>query len=89
MLTFDDGTDPEVALALADGKSLVMNRDGITLDDGKGNSIAIDSTGGSIAIEAATKLTIKAQTIAIEAGVSLDLQATGTLTIQGALVQIN
>ena len=28
-------------------------------------------------------------TIAIEAGVSLDLKATGTLTIQGALVQIN
>jgi hypothetical protein len=34
-------------------------------------------------------LKIKSQTIDIEAGASMSIKASGTLTIQGALVRIN
>ncbi|WP_010183106.1 phage baseplate assembly protein V [Sphingomonas sp. PAMC 26605] len=88
-LAFDDGSDPEVALSLADGKRLLLNRDGVTLEDGQGNRIVIDATGSSVSIESATQLQLKSQSISIEAGASLALKASGTLTIQGALVQIN
>lgn len=40
-------------------------------------------------LESAQSLKIKSNSIDIEAGASMNIKASGTLTIQGALVQIN
>lgn len=62
----------------------------ILIDDGSGqNKITIDTTQNSLAIESGMSLKIKSQKIDIEAGASMTIKATGTLTIQGALVKIN
>ena len=62
----------------------------IQIKDSAGqNKITIDSTGNSVTIESALSLKIKSQTIDIEAGASMNIKASGTISIQGALVKIN
>jgi uncharacterized protein involved in type VI secretion and phage assembly len=80
-ITINDGSQPLVQIELADGKRVTLNRDGIELDDKQGNKITIQSTGGTITVEAKTSLSLKAPKISVE--------ATGTLTLKGGLVQIN
>ena len=80
-ITINDGSQPLVQIELADGKRVTLNRDGIELDDKQGNKVTLASSGGSITIQAATSLSLKAPQISIE--------ATGTLTVKGLLVQIN
>jgi uncharacterized protein involved in type VI secretion and phage assembly len=89
MLTFNDGTKGLVQLELNDGKKLTIDDDGIKLDDTKGNRLVIDSNGGSITIEAAKSLSLKAPQISVQATAKLDLKASGNVTISGALVSIN
>jgi len=88
-LTFDDGSKGKVQLELNDGKRVTIDDDGLQVDDGKGNSIVIQSNSGAITIEAASKLTLKAPQIAIQATGKLDVTASGNLTLSGALVRIN
>lgn len=88
-LTFDDGSKGRVQLELKDGKTLRIDDDGILLDDGKGNSLEIKTTDGSMTIKAAQQLSIQAPQISIEATGTLDAKANATVTIQGAIVQIN
>jgi uncharacterized protein involved in type VI secretion and phage assembly len=90
-LTFNDnkGSKGLVQLELNDGKKLAIDDNGIRVEDGKGNSIVIKSNGGSITIQAATDLSIKAPKISIEATGTLDVKAGGTLGLKGALVNIN
>ena len=61
-LTFNDGSKGLVQLELNDGKKLAIDDDGISVDDGKGNSIVIKSNSGSITIQAVAELAIKAPT---------------------------
>jgi uncharacterized protein involved in type VI secretion and phage assembly len=73
----------------------------ITLDDSAGgekisivdttgsNSVVIDSNQNSIAVKSAVRLTIESQIIEIKAGGTMKIEATGTMTIKGALVTIN
>lgn len=88
-LKFNDGQQPEIELKLSDGKRLLLDQDGVIVEDGNGNKITIETTSSGITVESAVQLKIKSQMISIEAGASLELKASGTLTIQGALVQIN
>ena len=62
----------------------------VEIKDGTGsNKIVIESAQNSVTVESGLSLKIKSQQIDIEAGASMSLKATGTLTIQGALVRIN
>jgi uncharacterized protein involved in type VI secretion and phage assembly len=88
-LTFNDGSKGLVQLELNDGKKLTIDDDGISVDDGKGNSIVIQSNSGSITIQAATELALRAPTISIEASGTLDVKSSATLTLRGSLVNIN
>ena len=88
-LLFDDGSRGVVELAHKDGRKVVFDDDGIRVEDGKGNQIKIDSRSGAMTIEAKGQLKIKASTISIEATGTLELKATATLTVRGALVNIN
>jgi uncharacterized protein involved in type VI secretion and phage assembly len=88
-LTFNDGSKGLVQLELNDGKKIAIDDNGITVDDAGGNSIAIDTNGGSITIKASTSLALKAPQISIEASGQLTVKATGTLGLQGSVVNIN
>jgi uncharacterized protein involved in type VI secretion and phage assembly len=73
----------------------------ITLDDSAGgekisivdrtgnNSVVIDSNQNSIAVKSEARLTIDSKIIEIKASGTMKLEATGTMTIKGALVMIN
>lgn len=62
----------------------------ILIEDKSGNNkVEMDAVKGSIAVEAQMKLSLKAQTVEIEAGIALKLKSGATLEIQGTLVKIN
>ena len=89
-LLFDDGDQPTVELKLSDGKHLKLDDQGVVLEDGQGNTLKIESGSGAITIESTGQLNLKSQVISIEAGASMEIKApSGTLTLQGTLVQIN
>lgn len=88
-LRFHDGNSPSVELRLADDKHLLMDSTGITLEDGGGNRIKIDSGSGAITISSSGQLNLESQRVSIRAGTSMEINASGTLTINGALVKIN
>lgn len=89
VLLFDDNSSKgRIELKLNDGKKLTIDDDGIALDDGSGNSLAIDTKGGAMAIKAVNTLTLKAETISVE-GKVLTVKGTGNVTIKGSMVNIN
>lgn len=88
-LRFFDGSPPSVELKLADDKHLLMDGEGITLEDGQGNKMKIETNSGAITIKSTGQLKLESQSVSIQAGASMEIKASGTLTIKGALVQIN
>jgi len=89
-IVFDDGALGRIDIHLKDGKRTVrLDPDGIEISDDAGNSIAITSTPGNIAIKSNVNISIESATVDIKANASMTLQASGTLTIKGALVMIN
>jgi phage baseplate assembly protein gpV len=88
-ITINDGSQPLVQVELADGKRLTLDQNGIELDDNQGNTVTIQSSAGSITVQAATSLSLKAPQITIEASGTMTVKSGGTLTVQGSLVQIN
>ena len=89
-IVFDDGAQGRIEIHLKDDKRTVrLDQDGIEICDDSGNSIAITSTPGNIAIKSNVSISIESKTIDIKAQASMTLQASGTLTIKGAVVMIN
>ena len=88
-LLFDDGARGVVELAHVGGRKVMLDDDGIRIEDKNGNRIQIESASGRISIEADGVLSIKAATITIEATGTLDLKAGATLTVRGTQVNIN
>jgi len=88
-LLFDDGTQGVVELRHENGGTVRLTDEGILLDDGQGNAVSIDNRSGAMKLEATGSLEIKATTITIEATGTLELKANATMTIRGALVNIN
>lgn len=89
-IVFDDGAQGRIDIHLKDDKRKVrLDQNGIEISDDSGNSITITSTPGNIAIKSNVSISIESTTIDIKAKASMTLQASGTLTIKGALVMIN
>ena len=88
-LLFDDGASGVVELRHEKGRKIVLDDKGFTVQDEKGNVVKVDSNSGAMTIEAKGQLNIKAATITIEATGTLEIKAGATLTIRGALVNIN
>ncbi|HAH10667.1 MAG TPA: phage tail protein [Alphaproteobacteria bacterium] len=88
-LRFDDTDKGGIELKLKDGKRVTISDEGILLDDGKNNSITIETKGGTIKISSKGSLTLKAANVSIQSDGAFDLKAGGTMTIRGSLVQIN
>ncbi|WP_454778190.1 phage baseplate assembly protein V [Georgenia muralis] len=85
----DDDAAPEIEVRLADGKRIALDKDGITVDDAKNNVITIDSGGAKVTVTAGTELVLKGATVSIDASTSMSLTSSGTLKLQGSVVQIN
>lgn len=88
-LLFDDGASGVVELLHERGRRIIFDDNGFVVEDEKGNSIKVDSNSGAMTIEATGRLNIRAATITIEATGTLELKASATLTVRGALVNIN
>ena len=89
-IVFDDGAQGRIDIHLKDDKRKVrLDQNGIEISDDSGNSIAITSTPGNIAIKSNVSISIESTAIDIKAKASMTLQASGTLTIKGAVVMIN
>jgi uncharacterized protein involved in type VI secretion and phage assembly len=91
---FDKAGQETVELKSKGGHHLLLDDSSgsatIEIKDSSGsNKIVIKTAENSISIESGLSLKIRSQTIDIEAGASMSLKATGTLTIQGGLVRIN
>lgn len=87
-LRFDDGQANEVELKLSDGKHLYINSDGVKVEDEQGNTVTIETMSGTMTVKSNTQLKLESQSVEIK-GTTIDVKATGTLTLKGALVQIN
>lgn len=88
-LLFNDGAQGVVELAHERGRKITFDDNGFVVQDEKGNTVKVDSNSGAMTIEAKGQLNIKAATISIEATGTLELKTNATLTIRGALVNIN
>jgi uncharacterized protein involved in type VI secretion and phage assembly len=88
-LLFDDGAKGVVELAHQNGAVIKFTDDEILLKDSQGNQFKIENKSGAMTIQANGQLNIKAATITIEASGTLELKASATLTVRGALVNIN
>jgi uncharacterized protein involved in type VI secretion and phage assembly len=88
-LLFDDGEQGIVELAHENGGVVRFTDDEIILADKQGNRLKIDNKTGAMTLQANGQLNIRAATITIEATSTLDLEAGATLTVRGALVNIN
>jgi uncharacterized protein involved in type VI secretion and phage assembly len=88
-LSFDDGSQGVVELAHENGGRIRLTDDGIQVEDNQGNKLTIDNRTGAIQLTGSGALEIKAATVSIEATGTLELKASATLTVRGALVNIN
>ncbi len=88
LMFVDDAAAPLAEISLEDGKKLSLSKDGLEFTDGT-NKIVIESKSSAITIESTAELKITSQKISIEAGASMELKSSGTLTIKGSVVQIN
>ncbi len=87
-LLFDDGEQGVVELAHENGSVVRFTDNEIELKDSQGNQLKIEKSG-TITLQANGQLNIKAATITLEATGTLDLKASATLSVRGALVNIN
>lgn len=87
-LLFDDGAQGIVELAHENGAVVRFTDNEIELKDSQGNQLRIEKSG-AVTLQASTQLNIKAAAITVEASGTLELKANATLTIRGALVNIN
>jgi uncharacterized protein involved in type VI secretion and phage assembly len=89
-IVFDDGAQGSIDIHLSDNKRKVrLDPDGIKISDDSGNEIEIKTIPGEINIKSKTKISLQSNVIDIKANASMTLQASGTMTVQGALVRIN
>ncbi len=91
---FDKSGQENVEIKTKGGHTVLMDDTSgsarIEIKDNTGsNKIIIDSAQNTITIQSAMSLKLKSQSVDIEAGASMNIKASGTLTIQGALVRIN
>lgn len=90
VLQFDD-TDgsPSVTVQLSDQKKLVIDNDGIRLDDHSGNTLKISTQDGGVSIVAQGTLSLQGNSISIVSQGTLSLSASSTVTVTGTTVNIN
>ena len=88
-LLFNDGDTGSVELSHEKGRRIVLDDEGFMIEDERGNRIQVDSNSGAMTLEAKGELNITAASINIKSESTLTAKSSGTMTVQGTLVQIN
>lgn len=93
-IVLDDSDNGKIEINTSSGHKISLNDSSggekIEIIDKSGkNSILLDSNQNSIDISSDMKLTIKSKMIDIEAGGNMKIKASGTLSIEGALLKLN
>ena len=88
-LLFNDNARGVVELFHSKGRKVRFDDDGILIEDGKGSSVKLDAGSGDVTIKAVGELKISARTVTIRSSSTTAVNATGTLTLGGSMVNIN
>lgn len=93
-LTFDDHeSQGKVTIETAAGQSIELDdasgNETITITDAGGNEIEFDGTSGSLSISANTSISVDAPTIELSSSGNITIDASGMLTLQGAIIKLN
>lgn len=93
-LTFDDADDGGIEIETNAGHKITLDdssgSETITIEDTSGsNVIEFDGTAQELSIEAGAKLSIDAPQVELSADGNMKLDASGVLTLKGALIQLN
>jgi uncharacterized protein involved in type VI secretion and phage assembly len=89
---YDKQGQSKIQLKTTKGSTITIDDQNGTIemaDSGGSNKVTIDVNQSGITIQSGTSLTLKSQTISIEAGASLKLTASGTVTLQGNPIMLN
>lgn len=90
VLEFNDSEDaPSVTVSLSDKKKVVIDQNGISLDDNSGNTLKISTQDGSISIVASGTLSLQGNSVSIVSQGTLSISASATLSVSGTTVNIN
>jgi uncharacterized protein involved in type VI secretion and phage assembly len=91
LFEFNDSSDaPSVTLLFSDQqKTVVIDQNGIRVDDGSGNKLTISTQDGSVTISASGTLTLQGSSISINSTGTLSISADAALTVTGTTVNIN
>ncbi|MEE8056652.1 MAG: phage baseplate assembly protein V [Pseudomonadales bacterium] len=87
-LHFFDGDKPSVELLLKDGKHLLMDDNGILLEDGQGNSFQIETSSGAMKLKCTGAMELEGQSVTIK-GTTVEVNGSSSLTLKGGMVLIN
>ena len=91
-LTFVDESEAQVRLETAGGHTLLLDDENtlVELQTSSGIVLKLDDSDGSVTLKCSGKLAIEAgQEVAIKAGSDLKLEASGRVTIKGAMIELN
>jgi uncharacterized protein involved in type VI secretion and phage assembly len=93
-LTFDDADDGGVEIETDAGHTITLDdtsgSETVTIEDKSGsNVIEFDGAGQSLSIEAGAKLTIEAPQIEMKSDGNCTIDASGMLTLKGAVIKLN
>lgn len=94
-VVLDDGSsDGKVEIVSSAGHTVTLDDasggEKITIEDSSGqNSIAFDATAGTLTIEGGTKLELSATNIDIKGDGQVTIEASGLLTLEGAMIKLN
>jgi phage protein D/phage baseplate assembly protein gpV len=91
-LTFVDESQARVLLETAGGHSLLLDDENtlIQLETSGGAVLKLDDSDGSVSLSCNGKVSVDAQQeISLKAGTDLKLEATGRVTVKGAMIELN
>ena len=94
-LTFDDSdSEGNVEITTSAGHTILLDDSSggekITIEDSAGqNTIEFDATQGTLDISGGSKLSLEAPAMELKADGNITVDASGVLTLEGALVRIN
>lgn len=93
-LSFDDNsTEGVVEIETAAGHTITLDDtsggEKVTIEDNGANKIEFDAVSGSLSIESGASLSIEAPSIEIAGDGNVKIEASGMLTLKGAVIQLN
>lgn len=94
-IVLDDAeNEAKVELVTSAGHTITLDdksgSETITIEDTSGqNSLEFDATAGTLTIQGGTKLELKATNIDLKADGNMNVEASGMLTLKGAMIKLN